>query len=198
MSANHFFISKERNNVDHYNYYYFDNAFSEDELTKINNLAMSYPKMQATTVGEEGTNVSEYRKSTVVWLPDEPRSLWLYNKISELAHTANTNMWNYEIWGYNDQLQYTIYEGDGGHYDWHADLGPSISNRKLSCVIQLSDPNDYEGGDLQLNNGGGVVTIEKKKGRIVFFSSFVLHRVTPVTKGTRISLVTWLSGRNLR
>jgi len=198
MSANHFFISKERNNVDHYNYYYFDNAFTEDELTKINNLAMSYPKMQATTVGEEGTNVSEYRKSTVVWLPDEPRSLWLYNKISELAHTANTNMWNYEIWGYNDQLQYTIYEGDGGHYDWHADLGPSISNRKLSCVIQLSDPNDYEGGDLQLNNGGGVVTIEKKKGRIVFFSSFVLHRVTPVTKGTRISLVTWLSGRNLR
>jgi PKHD-type hydroxylase len=198
MSANHFFISKERNNVDHYNYYYFDNAFSEDELTKINNLAMSYPKMQATTVGEEGTNVSEYRKSTVVWLPDEPRSLWLYNKISELAHTANTNMWNYEIWGYNDQLQYTIYEGDGGHYDWHADLGPTISNRKLSCVIQLSDPNDYEGGDLQLNNGGGVVTIEKKKGRIVFFSSFVLHRVTPVTKGTRISLVTWLSGRNLR
>ncbi len=198
MSANHFFISKERNNVDHYNYYYFDNAFTEDELTKINNLAMSYPKMQATTVGEEGTNVSEYRKSTVVWLPDEPRSLWLYNKISELAHTANTNMWNYEIWGYNDQLQYTIYEGDGGHYDWHADLGPTISNRKLSCVIQLSDPNDYEGGDLQLNNGGGVVTIEKKKGRIVFFSSFVLHRVTPVTKGTRISLVTWLSGRNLR
>ncbi len=198
MSANHFFISKERNNVDHYNYYYFDNAFSEDELTKINNLAMSYPKMQATTVGEEGTNVSDYRKSTVVWLPDEPRSLWLYNKISELAHTANTNMWNYEIWGYNDQLQYTIYEGDGGHYDWHADLGPTISNRKLSCVIQLSDPNDYEGGDLQLNNGSGVVTIEKKKGRIVFFSSFVLHRVTPVTKGTRISLVTWLSGRNLR
>ena len=198
MSANHFFISKERNNVDHYNYYYFDNAFTEDELTKINNLAMSYPKMQATTVGEDGFSVSEYRKSTVVWLPDEPRSLWLYNKISELAHTANTNMWNYEIWGYNDQLQYTIYEGDGGHYDWHADLGPSISNRKLSCVIQLSDPNDYEGGDLQLNNGSGVVTIEKKKGRVVFFSSFVLHRVTPVTNGTRISLVTWLSGRNLR
>ena len=176
MSANHFFISKERNNVDHYNYYYFDNAFTDDELTKIHNLAMSYPKMNATTVGEDGVNVSEYRKSTVTWLPDEQRSLWLYDKISELAHTANTNMWNYEIWGYNDQ----------------------ISNRKLSCVIQLSDPNDYEGGDLQLNNGSGVITIEKKKGRIIFFSSFVLHRVTPVTEGTRISLVTWLSGKNLR
>ena len=198
MSANHFFISKERNNVDHYNYYYFDNAFSEDELTRIHNIANSYPKIAATTVGDEGLNVSEYRKSTVVWLPDEPKSLWLYNKISDLAHTANTNMWNYDIWGYNDQLQYTIYEGNGGHYDWHADLGPSISNRKLSCVLQLSDPNDYDGGELELNSGAGSIKIEKKKGRIVFFSSFVLHRVTPVTKGTRISLVTWLSGRNLR
>jgi PKHD-type hydroxylase len=198
MSANHFFISKERNNVDHYNYYYFDNVFTDDELTKIHNLAMSYPKLNATTVGEDGVNVSEYRKSTVTWLPDEQRSLWLYDKISELAHTANTNMWNYEIWGYNDQLQYTVYEGNGGHYDWHADLGPTISNRKLSCVIQLSDPDDYEGGDLQLNNGSGVITVEKKKGRIIFFSSFVLHRVTPVTDGTRISLVTWLSGKNLR
>ncbi len=198
MSANHFFISKERNNVDHYNYYYFDNAFSEDELTRIHNIANSYPKIAATTVGDEGLNVSEYRKSSVVWLPDEPKSLWLYNKISDLAHTANTNMWNYDIWGYNDQLQYTIYEGNGGHYDWHADLGPSISNRKLSCVLQLSDPNDYEGGGLELNSGAGSIKIEKKKGRIVFFSSFVLHRVTPVTSGTRISLVTWLSGRNLR
>jgi PKHD-type hydroxylase len=198
MSANHFFICKERNNVDHYNYYYFDNAFSEDELTRIHNIANSYPKMPGTIVGDEGLGVSEYRKSSVVWLPDEPKNLWLYDKISDLAHTANTNMWNYDIWGYNDQLQYTIYEGNGGHYDWHADLGPSISNRKLSCVLQLSDPNDYDGGELELNSGAGSIKIEKKKGRIVFFSSFVLHRVTPVTSGTRISLVTWLSGRNLR
>ena len=77
-------------------------------------------------------------------------------------------------------------------------MGPKISNRKLSCVLQLSDADDYEGGELQLNNGGGAVSIGKKKNRIVFFSSFVLHRVTPVTKGTRISLVTWLSGKNLR
>jgi PKHD-type hydroxylase len=199
MSANNFFISKERNNVDHYNYYYFDDVFTEDELTKINNLANSYPKHKGIVVGDDGSNnESNYRKSSVIWIPDELRGLWLYDKISELGNTANTNMWNYEIWGYNDQLQYTIYEGNGGHYDWHADLGPTISNRKLSCVIQLSDPEDYEGGDLQLNNGSGVITIEKKKGRVVFFSSFVLHRVTPVTKGTRISLVSWLSGKNFR
>lgn len=197
MSANRYFIDNERNDVDHYNYYYFDNAFTEDELTKIHNTANLYPKMAGTVVGDSEV-VSDYRKSTVIWIPEESKNMWLYNKISDLANVANTQMWNYDIWGYGDALQYTIYEGNGGHYDWHADLGPQISNRKLSCVLQLSDADDYEGGELQLNNGGGAVNIGKKKNRIVFFSSFVLHRVTPVTKGTRMSLVTWLSGKNLR
>lgn len=197
MSANRYFIDRERNNVDHYNYYYFDDAFTEDELTKIHNTANMYPKEAGTVVGDSEV-VSDYRKSTVIWVPEENKNMWLYNKISELAHVANTQMWNYDIWGYGDALQYTIYEGNGGHYDWHADLGPKISNRKLSCVLQLSDANDYEGGELQFNNGAGAVNVGKRKNRIVFFSSFVLHRVTPVTKGTRISLVTWLSGKNLR
>lgn len=197
MSANRYFIDNERNNVDHYNYYYFDNAFTEDELTKIHNTANLYPKVAGTTVGES-EEVSDYRKSTIIWIPEENKNMWLYNKISDLANVANTQMWNYDIWGYGDALQYTIYEGNGGHYDWHADLGPKISNRKLSCVLQLSDADDYEGGELQLNNGAGAVNVGKKKNRIVFFSSFVLHRVTPVTKGTRMSLVTWLSGKNLR
>lgn len=197
MSANRYFIDRERNNVDHYNYYYFDDAFTEDELTKIHNTANMYPKEAGTVVGDSEV-VSDYRKSTVIWVPEENKNMWLYNKISELAHVANTQMWNYDIWGYGDALQYTIYEGNGGHYDWHADLGPKISNRKLSCVLQLSDANDYEGGELQFNNGSGSVNVGKRKNRIVFFSSFVLHRVTPVTKGTRISLVTWLSGKNLR
>ena len=197
MSANRYFIDRERNNVDHYNYYYFDDAFTEDELTKIHNTANMYPKEAGTVVGDSEV-VSDYRKSTVIWVPEENKNMWLYNKISELAHVANTQMWNYDIWGYGDALQYTIYEGNGGHYDWHADLGPKISNRKLSCVLQLSDADDYEGGELQFNNGAGSVNVGKRKNRIVFFSSFVLHRVTPVTKGTRISLVTWLSGKNLR
>lgn len=197
MSANRYFIDKERNNVDHYNYYYFDDAFTEEELKKIHNTANMYPKIAGTVVGDS-EGISDYRKSTVIWIPDENKNTWLYDKISDLANIANTQMWNYDIWGYGDELQYTIYEGNGGHYDWHADLGPKISNRKLSCVLQLSDADDYEGGELQLNNGGSSINVGKKKNRIVFFSSFVLHRVTPVTKGTRVSLVTWLSGKNLR
>ena len=107
-------------------------------------------------------------------------------------------MWNFDIWGYQDLLQYTKYYGDGGHYDWHADLGPGISNRKLSCVLQLSTPEEYEGGELQMNPGGDIMSVPKGLGVLCFFPSFLLHRVTPLTSGTRKSLVTWLCGANLR
>jgi PKHD-type hydroxylase len=73
-----------------------------------------------------------------------------------------------------------------------------MSNRKLSCVVQLSDPSDYEGGELQMNSGAQIISVPREKGLVTFFSSFVLHRVTPVTKGVRKSLVAWISGPNLR
>jgi len=107
-------------------------------------------------------------------------------------------MWNFDIWGFPDNLQYTIYHGNGGHYDWHLDLGPNISNRKLSMVMQLAGPDEYTGGDLEINVGGSILTVPKEKGLICFFPSFLLHRVTPTTSGTRISLVTWLGGNNFK
>ena len=58
----------------------------------------------------------------------------------------------------------------GGHYDWHVDLGPGMSNRKLSCVVQLSDPSDYEGGELQMNSGSQVISVPREKGLVTFFS----------------------------
>ena len=107
-------------------------------------------------------------------------------------------MWNFDIWGFQDPFQYTRYYGNGGHYEWHADLGPGISNRKLSCVLQLSTPEEYEGGDLQMNLGEGPITVPKALGTICFFPSFILHRVTPVNTGVRKSLVLWLGGANFR
>ncbi len=198
MNVSRKFLRSHRTNIDHFNYYYFADGFTPEECDKIIALAGLLPKQKATTVADSEEMVSDYRKSEISWIPQTEEYAWLYDKITELAQVANSSMWNYDIWGYDDDLQFTRYYDDGGHYDWHADLGPGISNRKLSCVIQLSDPEDYEGGDLQLNPGGGVTTIPKKKGQVTFFSSFVLHRVTPVVSGTRMSLVTWLAGANLR
>jgi PKHD-type hydroxylase len=191
------FLQKERNNVNHFNYYYFTDAFTTEQLGRIKEIGNSYP-MKVAEVGGEDSQVSDYRKSEISWIPENEDNMWLYDKIAHYAIIANQEMWNFDIWGYHDALQFTNYYGDGGHYDWHADLGPGISNRKLSVVLQLSEGDSYEGGELQMNTGGGITSVPKQYGLLCFFPSFVLHRVTPLTSGTRTSLVTWLCGANLR
>jgi PKHD-type hydroxylase len=198
MSVPIYFLNQERNNVNHLNYYYFTNAFTPEEMVKIIKIGESLYQIPATTVGDDGLVVSNYRKSEISWIDNNPETEWIFRKISEYAIIANKEMWNFDIWDYQDQLQYTKYYGDGGHYDWHADLGPGISNRKLSCVLQLSTPEEYEGGTLQMNPGGNIIEVPKGLGTLCFFPSFLLHRVTPLSSGVRKSLVTWLCGSNFR
>lgn len=199
MANTNKFVSNQRNNVNHFNYYYFTNVFTDKEIENLIELGESQPKIKATTVGDDvSQSVSEYRVSDIAWLSNNPKTSWIYDRIADLALKANSEMWNFDIWDFQDDLQYTSYYGNGGHYDWHADLGVGISNRKLSVVLQLSNPNEYEGGELQMNTGGSIINVPKEKGLICFFPSFVLHRVTPLSSGLRRSLVTWLCGANLR
>lgn len=199
MPSNNKFVSNQRNNVNHFNYYYFTNAFTEQEIEKIIEIGESQPKIKATTVGDDvSQQESDYRVSDISWLSNNPKTSFVFDRIADLAIRANSEMWNFDIWDYQDDLQYTTYYGNGGHYDWHADLGVGISNRKLSVVLQLSNSDEYEGGDLQMNTGGSILNVPREKGLICFFPSFVLHRVTPLSSGLRRSLVTWLCGANLR
>jgi len=199
MPSKNKFVSNQRNNVNHFNYYYFTNVFTDQEIEEIIQIGESQPKIKATTVGEDVTQeVTDYRVSDIAWLANNPKTSWLFDRIADLAIKANSEMWNFDIWDFQDDLQYTSYYGNGGHYDWHADLGAGISNRKLSIVLQLSNSDEYEGGDLQMNTGGSILNIPREKGLICFFPSFVLHRVTPLSSGLRRSLVTWLCGANLR
>jgi PKHD-type hydroxylase len=78
-------------------------------------------------------------------------------------------------------------------YGWHQDFGGGIS-RKLSMAVQLSDPSEYDGGALQVMTSGEPQSIPKKRGMIAVFPSYILHQVTPVTRGSRQSLVAWVSG----
>lgn len=197
MSSN-YFLADQRNQTNHLNYYYFSDAFTPEEIIKIREIGDATPKENGTTVSDNENVVTDYRLSQIAWLGENEETQWLYKKVADLAKVANKEMWNFDIWGYHDSFQYTVYYGDGGHYDWHADLGPGISNRKLSCVLQLSDESEYEGGDLEMNPGGNILVVPKKLGLICFFPSFLLHRVKPLTSGTRRSLVTWLCGANLR
>jgi PKHD-type hydroxylase len=197
-SASHSFLRDHRLNFDHMNYYYFPSVFTDEEIEKIKELGNALPQQRATVVAEDNELKStDYRESEVAWMADEPKFRWIYDKITACIKESNSAMWNYDISGYDDELQFTTYYDNNGHYDWHVDFGPTISNRKLSVVVQLTDPEEYEGGELQLLNPH-VVSIERRKGMVVVFSSFVLHRVTPVLSGKRQSLVAWLSGPNFR
>jgi PKHD-type hydroxylase len=95
-------------------------------------------------------------------------------------------------------MQYTKYELNG-HYTWHWDVffGYQTKQRKISVVVMLNEPEDYEGGDFQICINGNldeIKTIRPKKGDALFFASWMPHRVTSVTSGERNTLVTWVTG----
>jgi predicted 2-oxoglutarate/Fe(II)-dependent dioxygenase YbiX len=111
------------------------------------------------------------------------------------CHLINNRHWKYEVEG-KEEVQFMKYEVNG-HYDWHIDIGSHRhSNRKLSFVIPLSDPDDYEGGELILKSSSKETSIPLKKGTIILFPSFMLHKVTPVTKGKRYIIAGWLNGKS--
>jgi PKHD-type hydroxylase len=105
------------------------------------------------------------------------------------------SFFDFELTGLFEQLQFTVYEEAGSHYDWHLDkMLSDLPPRKLSLVLQLSDPEEYTGGDLELFVSSNPIKIERKRGLLTAFPSFTLHRVTPVTSGIRKSLVAWVGG----
>ena len=137
------------------------------------------------------------------------------NKVNELTwnflREANKLQFNYDL-TYFQAIQFAEYK-DGGFYGWHQDasgIGPDNETRKLSLSLILSDPNSFEGGELQFYNGGrpmenmGKITGEQIKkdiaaqGTVVVFDSRDWHRVQPVTKGTRHSIVCWTVGPNFK
>jgi PKHD-type hydroxylase len=182
--------------IDQTNYYIVNDAFNAEELEWINNLHELYPFQEATVMGEN----DGIRKSEVKWMHSDDKSFWVYEKIGQYVQQANNALWKFNLQSIVDSIQYTVYYEGGGHYDWHVDIGPgSINHRKVSLTIQLSDPDEYEGGDLQIWTGGQYpMTAPKGKGNVVIFPSFMMHRVTPVIKGTRKSFVLWLGGGHYR
>ena len=115
------------------------------------------------------------------------------------VNDANNNYFKYEL-THNEIIQFAEYTG-GDHYTWHADMDrKNVDNgcRKLSTVILLSDPSDFEGGDFEVFNGDKIENPFSRQGSIVVMDSRDWHRVTPVTKGIRYSLVMWTMGPKFR
>jgi PKHD-type hydroxylase len=190
----------EKSTSDFSNYYWFENAFDEKTIQTILN-QVNLIKSQKGVTGDNQTSDSLIRSSTIKWIPQTLEWIPLYEQCLELVMEANKSMWNLDISNVLDSIQYTeYYASDQGHYDWHMDVGSGrMSHRKLSLVVQISDPVEYDGGDLELWFGGkDYRSIPKALGNAVIFPSFYMHRVTPVTRGIRKSLVLWVGGTPYR
>ena len=191
MDLKPIFPAKE--GINQTNYYWFENGFTIQEIDTIVNGSLEY-EFQKAIIMDEG-NTDKFRKSNIKWLPFDSKWEWVIDKIMSQVTEANKTIWNFDLKSIIDNIQYTEYEGNGGHYDWHLDIGPgSISHRKISITIQLSDPEEYVGGDLQIMTGSEYTTVPRGKGTVVIFPSFLLHRVVPLTSGNRKSLVLWVGG----
>ena len=189
-----------RFSADHTNYYWFQNGFTPEELARIEEMTSNLP-FESAGVGElDKSRVdSKYRKSSIKWCPQNEDWEWVYDKLGTMISEANNSMWKFDLTHMREQIQYTEYYEGGGQYDWHMDCGIGIqAQRKVSVTVQLSQPDEYEGGDLQFMLGAGQIWAPRVQGAAVIFPSFFLHRVTPVTKGTRKSFVLWVGGEPYR
>lgn len=178
---------------------YWDDAFTDEELTKIIDYCETLQQIPATVLGtSEAEKVKEIRSSDISWVKREEQSNWIFDRINAIIEQSNTKYYGFDLYGY-DSLQYTTYSGEvEGRYDWHMDScldSQSLAEtRKLSLTLLLDDR--YEGGEFQINTGQEKYekTLPTKKGRAIIFPSFIIHRVKPVTRGERKSLVAWCVG----
>jgi PKHD-type hydroxylase len=177
-----------------------------DECLKIKELG-ELMVFQAGSVGNNEQN-KDVRDSQVAWINDDPNlqnlddRRWLLQRIADTIGMVNRDKFQLDL-DHFFPMQFTKY-GLNQHYDWHVDVhegAESNEHRKLSAVLMLTDPSEYEGGELELNIGGNpdnCLRLKPPAGTVVFFYSHIPHRVLPVTKGDRASLVIWALGPKVR
>lgn len=179
-----------------------DNVFPRPLIDYLNALSDRTELDRGSIVKSDATAaISEHiRRSDILWLQEDQQSRPVFELIAQFALHANKQVFRMDLSGFEEPFQIATYRAtDSGFYGWHVDIGAGrLANRKLSLVVPLSDPSEYEGGELQLFYDHQPTTVAMPLGRIVAFPSYVLHRVTPVTKGVRRTMAIWVSGPPLR
>jgi PKHD-type hydroxylase len=176
---------------------YFDNAFTSDQCDEL----IEYCNKQNLQNGKiaSGISTDEVRTSKIAFIPPTEFMVPYYQKISAIVLSLNEQYFKFDLHGFGENLQFTEYVAPTGKYNSHVDRAYGIVVRKLSIVLQLTDPDTYEGGDLEwLPQIEKPCKLPRTRGTLIAFPSFQLHRITPVTKGTRNSLVGWINGKQFR
>lgn len=173
---------------------WWEGAFTEQQLNWLQDRAKRAEQNAQVGSGSNGTVNTYLRRSQVSWLQNDADTKWMFETLAGIVSQMNAQHFRFDLTGFGEPLQLTNYDqSENGMYGWHQDYNAKIS-RKLSITVQLTDPSEYEGGNLQIMTSTNPQNVRKQRGLIAIFPSYVVHQVTPVTQGSRQSLVAWVSG----
>lgn len=174
-------------------------AFSAEDCDRIVGYTQQVAASDARLVGN--TQNHDLRRADLVWLDDVPQAAWVMDRIIDVVREANREVYGFDLNDFSESAQVARYGAEReGHFSWHSDVGDGrlAARRKLTMVVQLSDPAEYEGGVLEVWPSSQVVSAPLERGTATLFPSYLLHRVTPVTRGARHSLTIWAHGPQFR
>ena len=172
--------------------------FTPEQCKMVIEAGKSEPKQEGK-IGSGGEAKDEVidtktRTSHISWIPFK-KMKDMYKDIEKIMKATNGNHFGFDGMAITEMAQYTEYP-EGGFYEWHVDNDVNMSHeppvRKISMTCLLSPESEFEGGDLELTKPGNFIKL--KQGQAAFFASFINHRVTPVIRGNRKSLVMWFGG----
>lgn len=179
-------------------------ALDKDLCDRIITECEYYEPQDATVGTVTQSKNNQIRSSTIRWIdPKDTNSKFIHDLLMDYATHANRNAFGVDI-NQLHEIQYTIYEGtNGDFYDFHFDTfwsNPRLTDRKISITVQLSEPDDYEGGEFHFDPQYRQPSQDElqQRGTVLAFPSPIRHCVTPVTKGIRKSLVAWIEGPKWR
>lgn len=173
--------------------------FSAVQLDGLERLCESLPLEPARLTG----GVSSIRNTQVAWLHRDRGTEALYRRMEEIVLRLNADLFRFDLSGLTT-MQYAVYrQAEAGYFDWHNDYGryrddPAQEPRKITLSLQLSDGGAYDGCDLEIRAAHPIDVAPRERGALVAFRANALHRVTPITRGVRKSLVIWAAGPEFR
>ena len=177
-------------------YISYNQYFSPAECKQIISLLGETAPSLLSQAGEDQVSDTYVRNSTSTYIGKDGESEWLFDRIETMMWDAN-QYYRFDI-KYIAKLQVIKYN-EGDFFNWHLDIGEGESStRKLSLISFLSDPSEYEGGDLRVGISSHLAQFEQHQGSAIVFPSYIPHVVEKVTKGTRYSLVAWIHGPSFR
>jgi len=180
-----------------------DNIFTDQEIRRIKVIGKRLGCKQSLVGFGSGKSDTSIRNCYNSWIKPNEYTNWIFERVSNILLSNNEKFFQFDL-TMLECIQFTYYssemDGDGGHYKSHIDscYWNLPHNRKLSMVIQLSSPDEYEGGDLLIQGSYNPSVVRKEKSFGITFPAFVLHEVTPVTKGERYTLVAWAHGPSFK